>query len=74
MIDGSALIFSEICPLKYRHDFVSFFGRNVSIDRGNIYFNERYGCCQITSHSAYVATETELYGAKIDGFLYPNFM
>ena len=28
----------------------------------------------ITSHSAYVATETELYGAKIDGFLYPNFM
>ena len=27
-----------------------------------------------TSHSAYVATETELYGAKIDGFLYPNFM
>ena len=27
-----------------------------------------------TSHSAYVATETELVVAKIDGFLYPNFM
>ena len=26
------------------------------------------------SHSAYVATLTELEGAKIDGFLYPNFM
>ena len=28
----------------------------------------------LTSHSAYVATETKLHGAKIDGFLYPNFM
>ena len=28
---------------------------------------------QHTSHSAYVATETELYGAKIDGLLPPNF-
>ena len=27
-----------------------------------------------TSHSAYVATETELYGAKIDGLLLPNFL
>ena len=27
-----------------------------------------------TSHSAYVATSTESDGAKIDGFLYPNFM
>ena len=27
-----------------------------------------------TSHSAYVATSTELHGVKIDGFLYPNFM
>ena len=27
-----------------------------------------------TSHSAYVATETELYGAKIDGLLPPNFL
>ena len=27
-----------------------------------------------TSHSAYVATETESNGAKIDGFFYPNFM
>ena len=26
------------------------------------------------SHSVYVAKSTELYGAKIDGFLYPNFM
>ena len=26
------------------------------------------------SHSAYVATSTELHGVKIDGFLYPNFM
>ena len=25
-----------------------------------------------TSHSAYDATLTELYGVKIDGFLYPN--
>ena len=27
-----------------------------------------------TSHSAYVATSTELHGVKIDGVLYPNFM
>ena len=27
-----------------------------------------------TSHSAYVATETELDGAKIDGLLPPNFL
>ena len=27
-----------------------------------------------TSHSAYGATSTELYGVKIDGFLHPNFM
>ena len=26
----------------------------------------------LTSHSAYVATETELVGAKIDGLLPPN--
>ena len=30
--------------------------------------------CLDTSHSAYVATETELYGAKIDGLLPPNFL
>ena len=30
--------------------------------------------CTLTSHSAYVATLTELHGVKIDGFLYPNFM
>ena len=30
--------------------------------------------CLGTSHSAYVATDTESNGAKIDGFLYPNFM
>ena len=28
----------------------------------------------ITSHSAYVATETELDGAKIDGLLPPNIL
>ena len=28
----------------------------------------------LTSHSAYVATETELYGAKLDGLLPPNFL
>ena len=28
----------------------------------------------LTSHSAYVATETELVGAKIDGLLPPNFL
>ena len=28
----------------------------------------------LTSHAAYVATETELYGAKIDGLLPPNFL
>ena len=27
-----------------------------------------------TSHSAYVATETESNGAKIDGFLQPNLL
>ena len=27
-----ALIFSKICPLKCRHDFVSIFGGNVSIN------------------------------------------
>ena len=30
--------------------------------------------CTDTSHSAYDATSTELYGVKIDGFLYPNFI
>ena len=29
---------------------------------------------EITSHSAYAATETELYAAKIDGLLLPNFL
>ena len=28
--------------------------------------------CPVTSHSAYVATETELVGAKIDGLLPPK--
>ena len=28
----------------------------------------------VTSHSAYAATETELYAAKIDGLLPPNFL
>ena len=28
----------------------------------------------LTSHSAYAATETELYAAKIDGLLPPNFL
>ena len=28
----------------------------------------------VTSYSAYAATETEMLVAKIDGFLYPNFM
>ena len=28
----------------------------------------------ITSHSAYAATETESNGAKIDGLLPPNFL
>ena len=34
-------------------------------------------CCQLwplTSHSAYVATETESNGVKIDGLLPPNFL
>ena len=30
--------------------------------------------CLFTSHSAYVATETELVVAKIDGLLPPNFL
>ena len=30
--------------------------------------------CSLTSHSAYVATETELYGAKIDGLFTPIFL
>ena len=30
--------------------------------------------CHNTSHSAYVATSTESVGAKINGFLCPNFM
>ena len=29
---------------------------------------------KLTSHSAYVATSTESYGVKINGFFYPNFM
>ena len=29
---------------------------------------------KLTSHSAYVATSTESYGVKIDGFLHPNFV
>ena len=29
---------------------------------------------KITSHSAYVTTETELVGAKIDGLLPPIFL
>ena len=31
-------------------------------------------CWIITSHSAYVATETESNGVKIDGLLPPNFL
>ena len=31
-------------------------------------------CCLLTSHSAYVATETELVGTKIDGLLPSNFL
>ena len=34
------------------------------------YFEYQYG----TSHSAYVATETESVVAKIDGLLPPNFL
>ena len=33
-----------------------------------------HSVCMYTSHSAYVATETELVGAKIDGLLPPNFL
>ena len=32
------------------------------------------GSSNNTCHSAYVATETKLYGAKIDGLLPPNFL
>ena len=28
----------------------------------------------LTSHSAYDVMSTELFGVKINGFLYPNFM
>ena len=35
--------------------------------------NKKYDAL-FTSHSAYVATETESNGAKIDGLLPPNFL
>ena len=38
-----------------------------------IIFLYQYGFL-ITSRSAYVAIETKLYGAKIDGLLPPNFL
>ena len=31
-------------------------------------------CLPVTSHSAYDATSTKLYGVKIDGFFYLSFM
>ena len=37
-------------------------------------WDENPKSCWVTSHSAYVATETKLYGAKIDGLLPPNFL
>ena len=39
-----------------------------------IFFLVAFVSSQITSQSAYVATETELDGAKIDGLLPPNFL
>ena len=49
--------------------FVIFKGQIIS--KG--FFSGR-GFSQNTSHSAYVATETELYGGKIDGLLPSNFL
>ena len=43
---------------------------NLALREKNIQFK----LCLITSHSAYVATSTELQGVKIDGILYPNFI
>ena len=53
--------------------------KQMSLDKGLLFLMPYialgmtfdFDCCHITSHSAYVATETELYGAKIDGLLAP---
>ena len=42
--------------------------------RGRVITGQVLFECRYTSHSAYIATDTESNGAKIDGFLYPNFM
>ena len=39
-----------------------------------LYIQRQHMGSIFTSHSAYVATETESNGAKIDGLLPPNFM
>ena len=41
---------------------------NLSIHQVKFCLHECNSSC-ITSHSAYVATSTELHGVKIDGFL-----
>ena len=57
------LISLEIKYLMYRNI------RDQTIDSEEAIWSLLY-----TSHSAYVATSTELHGVKIDGFLYSNFM
>ena len=54
--------------------------QNLPETKENYFFHSRAKIagfdfyCICTSHSAYVATSTELHRVKIDGFLYPNFM
>ena len=45
-----------------------------SILKWNAFKSELTNNSDFTSHSAYVATSTESDGAKINGFLDPNFM
>ena len=74
---GIALRFSQNWINPKDHQKMMFFKEWLLIFFVFCFFFEIWNLmfihCNLTSHSAYVATETELYGAKIDGLLPPNF-
>ena len=71
------ILVTFMCPLaefqhKGNHRFFSYF----KIEKIDITFEFKLKSklSTLTSHSAYVATETKSNGVKIDGFLPPNFL
>ena len=59
------------------HEKVSFVYikyASVGGGRGKKSKINKLGCSFLTSYSAYVATEIELVGAKVDGLLPSNFL